>query len=145
MIWRLRRIYPQLATLWRAKGVWMRRWRREQQKAESKQIFEVQPWRTGERTCRSRDLGISDYSCSQGGDTHTPPLPFPSPPSSHTTTNTTNKHNKHHHQQQQQTHQPQQPKAHAFMWAAAELRRWQLTLREPLKAAGATTQTVLAP
>ena len=37
---------PTMATLFWAKGAWMGRWRREQQKARRKQIFEV-------RTCRS--------------------------------------------------------------------------------------------
>ena len=51
--------FSTMATLFWAEGVWMGRWKREQQNAWRKQIFEVQTWGTSERACRceTRDLG----------------------------------------------------------------------------------------
>ena len=52
-----------VATLFWAEGVWMGRWRREQQKAWRTQIFKVQTWRqvggpAGAVTRETRDLGL---------------------------------------------------------------------------------------
>ena len=51
-----------MATLFWAEGVWVVTWKREQQKAWWKQIFEVQIWRqvrglAGAVMCETRDLG----------------------------------------------------------------------------------------
>ena len=53
-----------MAALAWAEGVWLGRWRREQQKAWRKQTLEVQIWRTvrgcaGAAMCETRDLGIA--------------------------------------------------------------------------------------
>ena len=52
-----------MVTLIWTEGVWMSRWRREQQKAKQKQVFEVQRWKqvrglVNAVTCETRDLGI---------------------------------------------------------------------------------------
>ena len=52
-----------MAALSWADGVWMGRWRREQQKAWRKQIFDVQRWKRVRGSadtvmCETRDLGI---------------------------------------------------------------------------------------
>ena len=52
-----------MATLSWAEGVWMGRWKREQQKAWRKRIFAVQRWKKARRLaeavmCETRDLGI---------------------------------------------------------------------------------------
>ena len=57
-----------MATLFLAEGVWMGRWRSEQQKARRKQIFEVQTWRqvsgpAGAVMCETRDLGTQWPQC----------------------------------------------------------------------------------
>ena len=52
-----------MATLFGAEGVWMGRWRREQEKVWRKQNFDVQRWKQVRGSadtvmCETRDLGI---------------------------------------------------------------------------------------
>ena len=61
-----------MATLFWAEGVWVVTWKREQQKAWWKQIFEVQIWRqvrglAGAVMCETRDLAHHVFRGAGGG------------------------------------------------------------------------------